>query len=345
MLYATSKIKYKQDDIRKIISSRIASGQYTEKLPGLRELARELDVNVITLRKAIAPLVRSRTLYSSGNRGIYIYRKKRICIGMIGSPLEQSFFRRGGYFEKVFLGVNEIIDRNNDFFSYQSKHEEYSYTELLQENNSVAGLIIFAPRKIDESELTELNGKIPFVIVGSSVSLSVFSFVDSDNFNDSRLCVENLIRNGARRIMFLSDKIIGRSHELRRNGFLAALKMAGIKQEKNLFIAADPARRSFSSQLKDAFYSNNPPDAVFAASSHAAKKMLETDLIAGLPFSLAVYDDPNHELEKFGHPYSVVLQPLRQIGNAAAELLYELIRNPAQKPSHIKIPSQILSRP
>ena len=47
-----SKQKYLQNEIRR----KILSGEYSEKLPGLRELAEQYNANIITIRKALEPL-------------------------------------------------------------------------------------------------------------------------------------------------------------------------------------------------------------------------------------------------------------------------------------------------
>jgi len=338
------KRQNKQEIIRQVVSEKIRNGEYGEKLPSVRELAKNFSVNVITLRKALSPLVGDGVIYTEKGKGIYINSKKRTCIGIIGSTHEKSLFDKGEYFGDIFSGMLENIEKNNDFFSYQSKQRNRTYLEIIRENSSVAGLVIFAPGKAEENELRDIIEKIPFIVVGTTTMDKTFNCIDSDNYNDSMEAVRKLIKEGNKRILFLSDRLLSRTHDLRYKGYIDALSECGIEYDKKMIITENPGENSFSDRVIALWGSVNPPDAIFAASNYAAFKLLEIDDVRPQKNELIVYDDPKDILSRFGIEYRVIQQPLYEIGKLAIKKLYDLIQNKNMKPEQIKLSSKLITK-
>lgn len=338
------KIQDKQKAIRQLVLKKIKNGEYTEKLPGLRGLARDFSVNVITLRKALSSLIKDGLIYAESGKGIFVNSKRKICIGIIGSGHEKCLFDKGEYFGDVFAGIHDKLENNNNFFSYQLKRSDRTYRELIRENPSVAGLIIFAPIKIEEKELTAINGLIPCIIVGTTPINKTINSVDSDNYNDSRNAVKQLVREGNRKILFLSGKMYTRTHELRCNGYLAALAECGIEADKKMIVTESPGRDLFKNKILSRFNSKNPPTAIFAANCYSAVELLEIDEVRKKKFKLIAYDDPKNVLSKFGVEYRVVQQPLYEIGRTAVKRLYDLIQNKNLKTEQIKLSSRLINK-
>lgn len=338
------KIRNKQEAIRLAVLEKIRNGEYGEKLPGVRELAKSFSVNVITLRKALSPLVKDGMIFSEKGKGMFVDFKRKTCIGIIGCTHEKCLFDRGTYFGDVFRGMRDVMEEKHDFFSYQLKQPERSYQELIRENQSVSGFIIFAPTKTEEKELPALNGKIPFAVVGNTSADKTINCVDSDNYNDSFKAVKQLIVEGKTRILFLSNKMWTRTHDLRYQGYADTLKKSGISTDKNLVVTENPKTEIFRDKILSLFSSKNPPDAIFAINSFSAEKFLEIKEVRRKNLNIIVYDDPLDGISKFGVEYRVVQQPLYDIGALAMKKLYDLIQKKNVKPEQIKLPSILITK-
>ena len=338
------KIQNKQEAIRLAVSEKIRSGEYGEKLPGVRELAKNFSVNVITLRKALSPLVRDGIIFSEKGKGMFVDGKRKTCIGIIGCTHEKCLFDRGTYFGDVFHGMRDVMEKNNDFFSYQLKQPDRTYQELIRENSSVSGFVIFSPAKIEEKELPDLKGGMPFVVVGNTSADKTVNSVDSDNYNDSFNAVKHLIGEGKKRILFLSDKMRTRTHDLRFRGYMDAIEKSGIDNDKDFIIIEYPVASMFKERILSLFSSKNPPDAIFAANYYPAEKLLEMKEVRIKKLSVVVYDDPMDVLSKFGIEYRVVQQPLHEIGTLAIKKLYDLIQKKNMKPEQIMLPSKLITK-
>lgn len=338
------KIRNKQDAIRLAVSEKIRNGEYGEKLPGVRELAKSFSVNVITLRKALVPLVKDGIIFSEKGKGMFVDFKRKTCIGVIGCTYEKCLFDRGTYFGDVFQGMRDVMEGKHDFFSYQLKQPERTYRELIRENPAVSGYVIFCPIKTEEEEIQALKGKIPFVVIGNTSADKTINCVDSDNYNDSFKAVKQLIKEGKRRILFLSNKMWTRTHDLRYQGYMDAIKKHKIGSDKNLAVTENPKTEIFRDKILSLFSSKNPPDAIFAINSFSAEKFLEMKEVRRKNLNIIVYDDPLDGISKFGVEYRVVQQPLYDIGALSMKKLYDLIQKKNVKPEQIKLPSILIAK-
>ncbi len=338
------KIQNKQEAIRLTVSEKIRNGEYGEKLPGVRELAKSFSVNVITLRKALSPLVRDGIIFPEKGKGMFVDGKRKTCVGIIGCTHEKCLFDKGTYFGDVFQGMRDLMEENHDFFSYQLKQPDRTYQELVRENPSVSGYVIFVPTKTEEKELPHLKGGIPFVVVGNTSADKAINSVDSDNYKDSFNAVSQLIAEGKREILFLSNKAWTRTHDLRYRGYMDALEKSGIAADKKMVIIENPKTDLFQDSILSLFSSKNSPDAIFAANCYSAEKFLEMKEVNKKKLSIIVYDDPMDALSKFGIEYRVVQQPLYEIGATAIKRIYDLIQKKNVKPEQIKIPSKLIAK-
>ena len=336
------RIQNKQEAIRLAVAEKIRNGEYGEKLPGVRELAKIFSVNVITLRKALSPLVKEGIIFSEKGKGMFVDGKRKTCIGIIGCMHEKCLFDKGTYFGDVFQGMRDVMEENHDFFSYQQP--DRTYQELIRENPSVSGFVIFAPIKTKEKELPALKGKIPFVVVGNTSADKAVNSVDSDNYNDSFNAVSQLIAEGKRKILFLSNKAWTRTHDLRYRGYMDALEKSEIVADKKMVIIENPKIDLFKDSILSLLSSKNPPDAIFAANCYSAEKFLEMKEVNRKKLSIIVYDDPMDVISKFGIKYRVVQQPLYEIGKAAIKKLYDLIQKKNVRPEQIKLPSKLVKK-
>lgn len=320
-----SLLKNKQEWVRNKILEKINQRIYEEKLPSLRMLAEEYNVNVITIQKSIKPLIENGLLNIKKGSGIYINRDRHLCIGIIGKAVEGYFFDENSYGGMVSKPIFKNILDKKDYFVFQQKTDYVSYSGLLRINMSVDGLIIFVPDLDEKKELYSIRQ--PYIVVGSTFSDSDINYVDSDNRYDSERAVGALIQGGYRRILFVTG---GRgkniSVELRLEGYKSALRKSGIRYNSNMVINFTDTSDSLREKVSSMFRSSSAPDAIFGANFFSTRfllRMLDKNILKKI--GLAVYDDYKRELQFMCKSYCLISQPLYKIGETAIKDLYQLI--------------------
>lgn len=331
------KIENKHKHLSNIIYRKIINGEYGDCLPGLRKLAIEYNANIKTIRKALEPLEKEGIISFKQGSGIFIIGKPHRCIGIVGRMYEEPFFK-SPYFSGVFSHILPIIEGKGDFFSYQRKEEDISFTQMFKNTTSVDGLLIFAPLDRDIEQILAVKKKKPVIVVGSTYPDKDINYIDSDNFRDSFKAVSFLIKRGHKKIAFIASPIDSPTVKLRSKGYKEALKKAGIPYDLSLVITEFSDTVSFKNKIQDLYRGNNFPTAIFGANSTCTFKALEIikeekrELFDIL--EVIVYD--NEEiLKKFNIKGGVIIQPLAEIGKTAVKKLYELMDGSKEKVKYL----------
>ena len=177
----------------------------------------------------------------------------------------------------------------------------------------------------------------PLVLIDQPLEHSeTFNFVSIDNVAAAEALTTHLIQLGRRRIgHVMGDPNIADAHD-RLQGYKNALIRAGLPIDPNLITEGRFNRQSGYEATRRllAFH----PDAIFAASDTVALGTLQAAHEAGLrvPHDLAVvgFDDVDVAAHAFP-PLTTMVQPLREKGAAAAQLLIDLIQGRVQSPQAI----------
>lgn len=340
-----AQINCKQGIFRDKIRREILNQTYETQLPGLRTLAEKYNVNIKTIRKSINPLINEGLISIEKGKGILVVKKPRhYYIGIVADCQERIFWK-GGYTQRVFKHILEIIDNKGDCFSYQRKNVKQNYADLFKKNFMINGLLIFAPHNEERKKLLAFwkSGGVPFIAVGMACPGTGINFVDSDNLIDSYFGVRNLVEMGHEKIVFISDQESSPAHASRLAGYQKALREAQIPFNDSLVLMKDPDTKEFAAKLKKTFEKSEPPTAVFGASFRAAKKTSEIlDEDKRKRLTALVYDDVDFDLQPlFGH-YGIICQPYREIGEVAIEKLYQLMTSKTNSPVQIQMKSQVI---
>jgi hypothetical protein len=337
-----TSLKNKQKWLRKNVEEKINTGTYVEKLPSLREMSREYNANVITLQKSLKPLIEEGLLIVKRGSGIYITGKKHICIGIVGTPVDEYFFDKNSYGGAVFKHIFRYILNKGDYFAFHRKTTQISYSSLFRNNSAIDGLIVLAPGSNEKRELTSIH--LPYIVIGSTFKGSNINYVDSDNEESAEKAVELLITNNYKKIAFIH----GGSEEnvtvaLRLQGYKNALKKHGIAYDPNLVLNLADKEIDTGEMAQLLFdVSLLQPDAIFGASFPATRKLLVKLPTAALKnIGLVVYDDDNREMQSLGIPYWIVSQPLGDIGKTAITSLYKLLEGGTTEKTQVCLESRL----
>jgi len=253
-----------------------------------------------------------------------------------------------------------IPDLTNPLFprivrGIQDKLEESGYTPLIANTDNdpareradieamrarqVDGLITATAHRHDDLEIDGAGGELPVVLVNRRHEQGTRPSVVADDRLGVRLAIEHLVALGHRRIAHLAGPQDLSTGYLRLQGFREALADAGIEYDDELVLAADAfveeEGERLCNELLDrglkvtAIFAGNDLMALGCYDAFVARGIVCPDQISVVGFNdmpFAAWFDP---------PLTTVHLPQYEIGERAAELLLERLRNPAAEPTQM----------
>ena len=333
-----------------IVSGELKAG---DKLPSENELSTEYAVSRQTVRKALAILENEGYVYAEHGRGTFCSQLVRHSgnsknIAVITTYISDYIFPR------VIKGIDTVFTREG--YSILLKNTRNSrgmeakcLEEILQKD--IDGIIIEPSKsqiycrhmnlykKLDEY-------KIPYVFIqGCFEQMSEKPHVLMDDFGGGYMITKYLLDNGHRNIVgvFKADDVQGQN---RHKGYVKALAQAGIAYDPDKvvwFYTEDRVIHPYES-IRRRVAENEGMDAIVCYNDQIAMKVIQAVRDAGkrVPEDISVtgYDN-SYVIGEDGLKLTTIVHPQEKLGEMAAEMLLELIRNKGESD---KSP-QILIRP
>ncbi|MFC4802241.1 LacI family DNA-binding transcriptional regulator [Neobacillus sp. GCM10023253] len=219
-------------------------------------------------------------------------------------------------------GIHAIVCNADD-----DPEKEKGYIEMLRARQ-VDGLIIFPTGRNHELYEKLQREGYPFVFVDRKVEdLDAFSVV-TDNTESAYQVVRDLAGKGHENIAFVVQPLITSPRIERLAGYQKALADSGLALKEELVVEA--SLTEMKSNLEALFSAKEKPTALFAANDRSFLVVMdflkEKGIKLGRDLEIVVFDNI-----PFGHlleaPISFIVQPAREMGNKAAELLFAQINN------------------
>ncbi|MCX2679906.1 LacI family DNA-binding transcriptional regulator [Galbibacter sp. EGI 63066] len=309
----------------------------------IKELARELDVSVSTVSKAMrnSPEISKDTIekvqafaklynYKPNNIALSLKNKKTKNIAVIIPEIVHHFFTlivSGIEHKSNELGYNVIVCLSNESFAKEVINME------TMANGSIDGFLLSLSKetllKKDFQHLREvINQGMPLVMF-DRVSEEIYcDKVVIDDARASYNAIQHLIYTGCRRIALITTADYVSVGKLRTSGYINALTDEGIEVDPNLIVKVDDigeleqkVKELFDTQSFDAVFGVNEIYAVVAmreAHNRGYKIPMEMSFIG---FSDGI-------LSKYAYPsLTTVVQHGYEIGEKAAQLLIERLEN------------------
>ena len=208
----------------------------------------------------------------------------------------------------------------------------------------VDGLII-AAHVIDDPLVEALRrGGKQFVLYGRYPADDV-SYVTVDDRVSARNVVSHLLRIGHKRV----GTIAGPQHMFeaqdRLAGYYDALRDFGLPKSPELVVEGDWSEASGYAAMRRLLAAN--ADAVFAANDSMALAALRALKEQGVrvpeDIALVGFDDIP-AASAADPPLTTVRQPIRRLGEVAAQTLFELIEEPSGPPRRVILPTELVVR-
>jgi len=256
----------------------------------LKQIAKELDVSVSTVSKALndSPEISEQTKtrikeyaklknYKPNVIGLNLKNRKTKTIGVIIPNILDSFFA------KVFSGIEKVADAKGYnvimCISNESLEKEVRIIDMLS-NGTIDGFILSiseeAQKLKEYNHLKDvINEGTPIVMFDRIVDEVACDKVIVDDFDSALNATQHLINTGCKNIALFSSVDNLSVGKLRAEGYLQALKNNNITINPNLIIRTD-SESDLKNKIETVF-DTNKIDGIFA--------VVENDSVAALRIS------------------------------------------------------------
>lgn len=315
----------------------------------LKQIARELDVSISTVSKALknSNEISADTIqkvqafaklynYRPNNIALSLKNRKTNTIGIIIPEIVHHFFSkviRGVELVANKRGYNVIIGLSNESFS-----KEVINMEMLA-NGSIDGFILSMSKETllqqDYHHYNEtMNQGMPIVMFDRVVSEIKCDKVIVDDFNGAKNAVEKLISNQCKNIALITTKDYVSVGRLRTQGYLEALQENKITPQAELILKMDDTLdyevhlETLEAEIEQLFKAHTNIDGVFAVNELYALSAMKVARKLGLnvPNDIQVIGFTDGVLSKHSTPsLTTVSQHAQQMGEKAANLLIDKI--------------------
>jgi DNA-binding LacI/PurR family transcriptional regulator len=281
-------------------------------------------------------------------------------LGVRHNHLIQIFFHIAHYpidfdnnwFGDILNGAGEVLQAHqygvliNSISGMPTAEEIYHRVH----HNRVDGILMIAPHMVERDLLRIMDQRVPIVPVEYRLENPHTSFVDTDNVNSVIQIVDHLVSLGHRKIACLAGPVPqNRNAQDRFWGFKKGLEKHGLGLPEDYVVTHDYyVREAGTEGMRELLSLPDRPTAVFGSNDQIALGAWDVAQSAGLKvgkdISIAGYDDIPVASKP---PYSLttVRQDFHKLSSTAAEILMDIIENPAgAMPRQILVPTQLIAR-
>lgn len=294
----------------------------------IREIAREMNYEPSHFARALA-------MRKTENIGV-------ITVRYYGAPMLTNPF-----YSRIIEGIEErLINNNLNLVTNVLTREQVERLEMpkMIKEKSADGVILLGYMPDEFVEIIASKG-VPVVMVDNYYKDSGITSIITDDFNGAREAVSVLIKNGHKKIAYLSGPSRRRSFKLRGEGYQKALGDAGIEADPGLIVFNEQEDKTAGWMRK--ILEKGRPDAVFACNDVTAILAINMLREAGLsvPDDVSVMGFDNIELSQHFIPaISTVDINKEAMGMKAADLLLEQVKTKQVRADKIVFPVNLILR-
>ncbi|MBT8271313.1 MAG: LacI family DNA-binding transcriptional regulator [Flavobacteriaceae bacterium] len=324
----------------------------------LKQIARELDVSVSTVSKALkdSDEISDDTKqkiqafaklynYKPNNIALSLKNRKTKTIGVIIPEIVHYFFSKVIQgIENIALkhGYNVIIGVSNESFD-----NEVINIETLA-NGSIDGFILSLSKEtLQKQDYHHLNETIsqgmPVVLFDRVIDAIVCDKVIIDDINGAKEAIELLISKGCKRIAIITTEDYISVGRLRLEGYLRALNENEIESNDDLILKVDDRYESedrldlLDTAIERLLVNNPGIDGVLAVNELYAVSAMRVARKLGckIPDEIQVIGFTNGVLSRHATPgLTTVAQNAQKIGEKAADLLIKRLETEQEEESY-----------
>jgi LacI family transcriptional regulator len=305
----------------------------------LADSPRISDRTKATVREAAAELG-----YVPSSAGRALRRRRAGAIALVVPNTTHHVFGHL-YFMHVLTGVSSVANDHDAQLLVATNADEAdgitAYERVLRSQSADGAIVTSAAIGDPNVERLTTSG-IPVVLIGSFPEFPAAQSVWIDDVAASRAVTEHLIReHGRRRIAHVTGPVDHRTGVDRREGFLAAVRVAGLEADARI-VAGDFSEESGAAAVEE-LLAGGPIDGIVFANDDMAFGGMRALRAAGVDVprdvSLVGFDD--FGLARATTPGITTMHvPAESIARTAAELLLDLVAGTARSgPAAVPVPA------
>ena len=240
----------------------------------------------------------------------------------------------GGYTPLIANTDNDPARERSDWETMQARQVE--------------GIIAATARRGNEL-LEEIAGAgVGVVLVNRRLPDGSVSAATADDRRGQALAVEHLVGLGHRRIAYLAGPLDLSTGFDRREGFLDAMRAAGLAADPELIAVSDSFTEAPGARAcRELFDRGGDFTAIVAANDLLALGCYDVLAERGIDspgqISVTGFNDMPY-VDRFSPPLTTIRIPHYEIGMAAAALMLERLQNPVAEPRHVQLRAELVVR-
>ena len=336
----------------------------------LKQIARELDVSISTVSKALRNSIeisedtREKVQafaklynYRPNNIALSLKNRKTKTIGVIIPEIVHHFF------SKVIRGIEQVANKRGYNvivgLSNESFDKEVINMQMLA-NGSIDGFILSISKETllqqDYHHFKEtISQGMPIVMFDRVVNEIECDKVIIDDLKGSKNAVSKLLSNGCKHVAIITTKDYVSVGKLRTQGYLEALEDYKMSPNSNLILKVDDELvsedhlSSLAAEIEQLFKNNKKIDGVFAVNELYAIIAMKVARKRGMkiPEDIQFIGFTDGVLSKHATPsLTTVSQHGQEMGEKAAELLIEKLEHEDQEEQYqtVVIETELIER-
>ncbi len=258
------------------------------------------------------------------------------------------------FLSEFLLGcVDEARSRDIELMIEQCEPGEAAQPLVERLLKHHADAVLLPPPLCDDDVLMAAlhDAGLPVAQVATGRPAAYAQAVMIDDADAAAAITAHLIAQGHRRIGFIVGDLNTRASQLRHDGFLSALRAAGIAEDPALVVAGDFTFRSGLLAAQQLLDLADRPTAIFASNDDMAAAVVSVASRAGLdiPAQLSVCGFDDTPLATSVWPeLTTVRQPVSQMAKLATGLLAEARMgsndDDAPPPTHMRVAYELVVR-
>ncbi len=265
-------------------------------------------------------------------------------IGAVLSDIQNPFFT------SCLAGIESVL-QSSEYVLILGNSREDARIEKMHLNSligdGVGGIILALTSDYEECYEELANTDIPIVAIDRECkNLSIDSVV-IDNVTAAHQATECLVKQGHRRIGFIGGPLHISTSQDRMKGYLEVLTDQDIPVEDELVVNGLYTQKGGRTAMEELLSLSNPPTALVIANNLMTLGAFETIYKRNIQIpgdlALVAFDDTPWNVA-LKTPLTVIAQPTYQLGEFAAKLLLDRIKNPDQPIQKIMLKGELIIR-
>lgn len=301
-------------------------------------------VHADTRARVEAELKRQGYVYHRGAANLR--RKVSTSVALVINDLSNPFFA------EFAAGVDEALAEAGYVTllgsTGESAERQRAVLNSLLEHDP-AGIILSPAEGSDGLQVRgQVGARTPVLVFNRALSGEPdWDFLALDNVAGARLATEHLLERGHRRIAFVGGHRDSSSCRQRRNGYRAALAVAGITPEPQWLVECAPTRLEAARAVGALFVRDPAPTAAVCYNDAVALGVIaglaQRGRRAGVDFAVTGFDDIP-EASVSAPPLTTIAADPRARGRQAAQLVLQRVHEPDAAPRHTVAPIRLQVR-